>query len=62
MKTELITHKVTDLALWLLIWGEAANLRHMPECLCFLFHNTRARDAGRDAAAQPASEPASSRH
>jgi len=35
-------NKVADLALWLLIWGEAANLRHMPECLCFLFHNTRA--------------------
>ncbi|KAH7422349.1 hypothetical protein KP509_12G004600 [Ceratopteris richardii] len=25
--------------LYLLIWGEAANLRFMPECLCFLFHN-----------------------
>ncbi|CAN0060689.1 unnamed protein product, partial [Hapterophycus canaliculatus] len=27
-----------DLMLWLCMWGEAGNLRHMPECLCFLFH------------------------
>jgi len=33
--------RVTDLALFLLIWGEAANLRHVPECLCFLFHQMR---------------------
>lgn len=25
--------------LYLLLWGEAANLRFMPECLCFIFHN-----------------------
>ncbi|KAH7423735.1 hypothetical protein KP509_12G070800 [Ceratopteris richardii] len=25
--------------LYLLIWGEAANLRFMPECLSFIFHN-----------------------
>ena len=24
--------------LYLLIWGESANLRHLPECLCFLFY------------------------
>ncbi|KNE56252.1 hypothetical protein AMAG_02086 [Allomyces macrogynus ATCC 38327] len=24
-------------ALWFCIWGEAANVRFMPECLCFLF-------------------------
>lgn len=24
--------------LFLLIWGEAANLRFMPECLCYIFH------------------------
>lgn len=28
-----------ELALWLLIWGEAANLRHMPESICFLYHS-----------------------
>lgn len=31
---------VEDVLLFLLIWGESANLRHMPECLCFLFHKT----------------------
>ena len=30
-------NKLQDLVLWLLIWGEAANCRHMPEFLCFLF-------------------------
>jgi callose synthase len=25
-------------ALYLLIWGQAANLRFMPECLCYIFH------------------------
>ena len=29
-----------DLLLWLLIWGEAGNLKHMPESLCYLFHQT----------------------
>ncbi|KAM3698993.1 hypothetical protein ACJW31_06G228400 [Castanea mollissima] len=27
------------IALYLLIWGEASNVRFMPECLCFIFHN-----------------------
>ncbi|TYZ66844.1 hypothetical protein PybrP1_007901 [[Pythium] brassicae (nom. inval.)] len=27
-----------DLVLYFLVWGEAANLRHMPECLCYLYH------------------------
>nr|KYP44555.1 Callose synthase 12 [Cajanus cajan] len=26
-------------SLYLLIWGEAANLRFMPECICYIFHN-----------------------
>lgn len=26
-------------SLYLLVWGEAANLRFMPECLCYIFHN-----------------------
>ncbi|XP_048229927.1 callose synthase 11 [Ricinus communis] len=25
-------------ALYLLIWGESANLRFMPECLCYIYH------------------------
>uniref|UniRef100_A0A1D1YPS8 1,3-beta-glucan synthase n=1 Tax=Anthurium amnicola TaxID=1678845 RepID=A0A1D1YPS8_9ARAE len=33
-------------ALYLLIWGEAANLRFMPECLCYIFHHT-ARELNR---------------
>lgn len=28
---------VAEVALYLLIWGEASNLRFMPECLCFVF-------------------------
>ena len=28
--------------LWYLIWGEAGNLRFMPELLCFLFEIARA--------------------
>ncbi|RHZ23681.1 hypothetical protein DYB37_002136 [Aphanomyces astaci] len=27
-----------DLMLYFLIWGESANLRHMPECVCYLYH------------------------
>ncbi|GEQ72143.1 hypothetical protein JCM33374_g5829 [Metschnikowia sp. JCM 33374] len=29
--------QVTHVALYLLIWGEANNIRFMPECICFLF-------------------------
>ncbi len=31
---------IEDMLLFLLIWGESANIRHMPECLSFLFHKT----------------------
>ncbi|KAI3402804.2 GSL2 [Candida oxycetoniae] len=31
------TDAVTQLALYLLIWGEANNVRFMPECICFIF-------------------------
>ncbi|CAL5202065.1 unnamed protein product [Lathyrus oleraceus] len=27
------------IALYLLIWGEASNIRFMPECLCYIFHH-----------------------
>lgn len=27
------------MSLYLLIWGEAANLRFVPECICYIFHN-----------------------
>ncbi|OWM88549.1 hypothetical protein CDL15_Pgr002316 [Punica granatum] len=32
-------YKLLYLGLYLLIWGEAANLRFMPECLCYIFHH-----------------------
>ncbi|KAJ0397332.1 hypothetical protein P43SY_009282 [Pythium insidiosum] len=37
-----------QIALFLLIWGEAANLRFMPECLCFLYHSMAAKLEGLD--------------
>ncbi|CAI5708502.1 unnamed protein product [Hyaloperonospora brassicae] len=33
----------TQLALFLLLWGEAGNLRFMPECICFLYHQMAAK-------------------
>ncbi|DAZ93604.1 TPA: hypothetical protein N0F65_003654 [Lagenidium giganteum] len=27
-----------DMLLYFLAWGEAGNIRHMPECLCYLYH------------------------
>ncbi|WOL08654.1 callose synthase 5-like [Canna indica] len=31
--------KTLYMGLYLLIWGEAANIRFMPECLAYIFHN-----------------------
>ncbi|KAI3859616.1 hypothetical protein MKX03_008204, partial [Papaver bracteatum] len=31
--------KILYMGLYLLIWGEGANVRFMPECLCYIFHN-----------------------
>ncbi|PIN16654.1 1,3-beta-glucan synthase/callose synthase catalytic subunit [Handroanthus impetiginosus] len=39
LKQEAQQYKLLYIALYLLIWGEAANIRFMPECLCFIFHN-----------------------
>lgn len=33
---------IEDMLVFLLIWGEGANLRHLPECLCFIYHKTMA--------------------
>ena len=33
--------RIEDILLQLLIWGEAANLRHVPEALCFVYHKIR---------------------
>nr|KAJ0227390.1 hypothetical protein LSAT_V11C100026950 [Lactuca sativa] len=30
--------KILFLSLYFLIWGEAANVRFLPECLCYIFH------------------------
>ncbi len=52
---------LTDCLLYLAIWGEAANLRHMPELLCWIYHRSQSfhqaivskdGDAGPRAAAQ----------
>ncbi|KAJ7552358.1 hypothetical protein O6H91_06G052300 [Diphasiastrum complanatum] len=31
--------KLLHIGLYLLIWGEAANIRFMPECLCYIYHH-----------------------
>ncbi|CAN6446403.1 unnamed protein product [Victoria cruziana] len=36
---EVQQYKLLYIALHLLIWGEASNLRFMPECLCYIFHH-----------------------
>ncbi|XBH66198.1 hypothetical protein VPH35_119648 [Triticum aestivum] len=36
---EVQQRKLLYMGLYLLIWGEAANLRFMPVCLCYLFHH-----------------------
>lgn len=35
-----VASRVVDLVLFFCIWGEGCNLRHMPECLWFLYHKT----------------------
>lgn len=34
-----LTRELLYVSLWLLIWGESANLRFMPECICYIFHH-----------------------
>ncbi|XP_075498050.1 callose synthase 7 isoform X2 [Primulina tabacum] len=31
--------QLLHIGLYLLIWGEASNIRFMPECICFIFHH-----------------------
>jgi hypothetical protein len=33
-----VASRVVDLVLFFCVWGEASNIRHMPECLWFLYH------------------------
>ncbi|XP_073110667.1 putative callose synthase 8 isoform X4 [Elaeis guineensis] len=39
VKQEVQQYKILYIALYLLIWGEASNLRLLPECLCYIFHH-----------------------
>ncbi|MQM06168.1 hypothetical protein Taro_038982 [Colocasia esculenta] len=39
VKQEDQQYKILYICLYLLIWGEASNLRLMPECLCYIFHH-----------------------
>ncbi|CAH9092140.1 unnamed protein product [Cuscuta europaea] len=38
IQQEVQQRKLLYMGLYLLIWGEAANLRFMPECLCYIYH------------------------
>ncbi|RLN54351.1 hypothetical protein BBJ29_002072 [Phytophthora kernoviae] len=37
-KPKFSSDPLVDISLFFFIWGEAANFRQMPECLCFLLH------------------------
>ncbi|KAG9150701.1 hypothetical protein Leryth_008156 [Lithospermum erythrorhizon] len=39
IQQEVQQRKMLYMGLYLLIWGEAANLRFMPECLCYIYHH-----------------------
>ncbi|KAJ0966771.1 hypothetical protein J5N97_023688 [Dioscorea zingiberensis] len=39
IQQEVQQRKLLYMGLYLLIWGEAANLRFMPECLCYIYHH-----------------------
>lgn len=31
---------LNDMLIYLLVWGESANLKHMPECMCYIYHKS----------------------
>eukprot|EP00252_Welwitschia_mirabilis_P024085 TRINITY_DN6_c2_g1_i1.p1 TRINITY_DN6_c2_g1~~TRINITY_DN6_c2_g1_i1.p1 ORF type:complete len:1930 (-),score=301.24 TRINITY_DN6_c2_g1_i1:544-6333(-) len=39
IEQEVQQRELLYIGLYLLIWGEAANLRFMPECLCYIYHH-----------------------
>ncbi|VFQ75236.1 unnamed protein product [Cuscuta campestris] len=39
IQQEVQQRKILYTGLYLLVWGEAANLRFMPECLCYIYHH-----------------------
>jgi hypothetical protein len=41
IQQEVQQRKLLYMGLYLLVWGEAANLRFMPECLCYIYHHVR---------------------
>ncbi|KAK4482394.1 hypothetical protein RD792_009549 [Penstemon davidsonii] len=49
--------KLLFICLYFLIWGEAANVRFLPECLCYIFHHMgrELEEILRQQVAQPAS-------
>ncbi|KAJ0407828.1 hypothetical protein P43SY_008289 [Pythium insidiosum] len=47
-KPKFTNEQIVDVALFFLLWGEAANFRQMPECLCFLLHNMLPQAMSRD--------------
>ncbi|KAF3791246.1 Callose synthase 9 [Nymphaea thermarum] len=54
--------KITLISLYFLIWGEAANIRFLPECLCYIFHHMvrEMEEMLRQHVAQPAQSCSSS--
>ncbi|KAH9302684.1 hypothetical protein KI387_014267, partial [Taxus chinensis] len=50
--------KLMLVALYFLIWGEAANIRFLPECICYIFHNM-AKEL-EEISQQPYAQPAKS--
>ncbi|KAM7273838.1 hypothetical protein ACFE04_028502 [Oxalis oulophora] len=50
--------RILYVSLYFLIWGEAANIRFLPECLCYIFHHM-AREMD-EVLRQPIAQPASS--
>jgi len=44
-----VVSRVIDLVLYFCCWGEAGNIRHMPECLWFLYHKMMEEYAKSDA-------------
>ncbi|AAD30609.1 Highly similar to putative callose synthase catalytic subunit [Arabidopsis thaliana] len=46
IQQEVQQRKLLYMGLYLLIWGEAANLRFMPECLCYIYHHLYGMLAG----------------
>ena len=48
---------IEDMLVFLLIWGEAANLKHMPESICFLYHKVMQEHISRQGRSTPTLYP-----